>query len=1191
MTLRSTHFRALRAKKWVTASGFALVITLALMVLLTLLVVGLLSLSTVALRSAAQSNAMAMARSNARVALIIALGQLQKAAGPDQRVTAPADFAGDTDGLRLADSKPPRNDKSINSIANGMSAIQPGTRYWTGVWNTVTANAPASQIYTRTPSATGVQWLISGNEVQNSTPQAFTPESHVAQVSPNGSVADKSAAVVLVGTNTVGAPSPTSIDNYVSAPLVGMVIPNPLGGDTRGRYAWWIGDEGVKARINRSAPGSPSDVTTYQSLASQRAGWEVVPPLSTYPTPADSARHTMLGRVVTLPEAKLLDSSLATTAGTPTALFHTATTDGFGVLADSLQGGLRLDLTTYLAKGFPATNKSTFANAPKQGGNIIPRITDDGQKLTSNLKGPKWDVLRAFYNQSKTAVSGNKLTVKAASATTNTDITIAPIIVDLRLLMGVKMITIDASSYRINPCGKIAVTLANPYSYTLEWKTNLNLQLIDETSLQTGNSARVWEAAGRCGFLGRAGRNEPGVFNNAVFSIPMGQLAPGEAKAYTISAPVNRPDNDLSQVTVVLAPFMSSDPLNFSNCIMLGEPAANSGAKALDVRESWDASQPTAELSIPGGPSGTSLLRRLERFELDNAFYGSVRRGVDANTPTTMTQPFPLQLYSFQVSQPGMDYASLLPSADLMGTRNSTLRTFTDFNLQAVRFGKFITSYNPAPFFMESSDSLATLPFIAPGGDTGTAFTRNLAVSPVAWGRSPLGNTKKAILFTFPKTFVSLAQLQHIDLTSDDSYVSISQQPGNAFGNSYATPFVKRQHVIQSRINYVITGGNNPPADKTTANYYDISYLLNAALWDTFYFSTLGENPSAASQPLNPSITIVTPPSNTESLSDPIAAAGFLMVNGAFNINSTNKDAWKALLAGNRFLKHPADGSSAVTDALFPRSLEQRSPSATPPTGTGDDSFSGYRRLTPAQIDLLADELVKQVRLRGPFVSLSHFVNRTLVDIGSSNSTAPTMSRSGALQSAIDLSGANITPDGKKSALTKVSISDDKLKIQMDGNSPKADMWGGRPTTDYTDTENGLPVWGSESKDLNPGSAASIWADRNMLTDSKLIPEQGFRSTGIPGWITQADVLQVIGPSIAARSDAFRIRAYGESLSPDGKTVVAKAWCEALVQRLPPYVDVTNPPNDRDTTLTAINKLFGRKFQIVSFRWLSSNEI
>ena len=1184
------HPFVLRTCKLVKGRGFALVITLALMVLLTLLVVGLLSLSTVALRTAGQGSAMAIARSNARVALIIALGELQKAAGPDQRVTAPADFAGDTGGLRLAAGKPPRNDKSINSIANGLSSLKPGTRYWLGVWNTVTASSPATQIYTKTPSATGVQWLISGNELDRTPPQTFTPSSPVAALSANGSVNDKTTAVVLVGTTSVGAPTPASIDNYVSAPMVGIAIPNPRGGQTLGRYAWWIGDEGVKARFNRVAQATPKEAVTYQNLASQRAGWEVVPPLSAYPTPADSTRHALLERVVTLPEAKLLDASLASSACTPVALFHTATTDSFGVLADSLQGGLRLDLTAYLQKGFPTsitTTKSPFTNAPKAGGNIIPKITDNDQKISSALKGPKWDVLRAFYNQAKTTTSSGKLTVKAASSVNNTDITIAPVIADLRLLMGVKMVMIDASNYRLNPCGKIAISLANPYSNTLEWKSNINLQLVDETSTQTGYSSRIWDCGGPCRFLGRTG--EPGVFNNVTFSIPKGQLAPGEARAYTMSTPVNRPDNDLSQVTVTLAPFASSSPADFNNCIMLGEPASNSGGKSLDVRESWDASQPTAELRLAGG---SALLRRIERFELDNAFYASVRRGVDSNTATTMPQPFPLHLYSFQLSQPGADYASLLPTPDLLGTRNSTLRTFTDFNLQAVHYTKFITSYNPPPYFMESSDSLATLPFNPPGGETGNGFTRNLAVTPMAWGRAPVGNTKKAILFTFPKTFVSLAQLQHLDLTGDDTYTNISQQPGNAVGNSYATPFVKRKYVIQSRNNYVVTGGNNPLAEKTTTNYYDISYLLNAALWDTFYFSTVAETSSASPEPLNPSIAIVTPPANSDSLSDPVEAATYLMINGAFNVNSPNKDAWKALLAGNRFLKHPADtGSTSTTDALFPRSLEQTSPGTSTPSGTADDSYTGYRRLTTPQIDALAEELVKQVRLRGPFVSLSHFINRALIDIGSSNAAAPALSRCGAIQSAIDLSGANISPDGKKSALSKIVVNDDKLKIQMDGNTPKADMWGGRGNPDYLDTENGLPVWGTQSKDLNPGSMASIWADRTMLTDSKLIPEQGYRSTGIPGWITQADVLQVIGPSIAVRSDTFRIRAYGETLSADGKTVLAKAWCEAVVQRLPLYVDPANAATQRATDLTALNKLFGRKFQIVSFRWLSANEI
>ena len=72
--------------------GFALVITLTLMILLALPAVGLLSLSTIALREVSQGEAMATARANARMALLLALGELQKQAGIDTRVTARADI-------------------------------------------------------------------------------------------------------------------------------------------------------------------------------------------------------------------------------------------------------------------------------------------------------------------------------------------------------------------------------------------------------------------------------------------------------------------------------------------------------------------------------------------------------------------------------------------------------------------------------------------------------------------------------------------------------------------------------------------------------------------------------------------------------------------------------------------------------------------------------------------------------------------------------------------------------------------------------------------------------------------------------------------------------------------------------------------------------------------------------------------
>ena len=71
--------------------GFALVVTLSLMILLTIIAVGLLTLSSISIRTASHSKGMAVARANAKMALMLAIGELQRQTGPDTRVTARAD--------------------------------------------------------------------------------------------------------------------------------------------------------------------------------------------------------------------------------------------------------------------------------------------------------------------------------------------------------------------------------------------------------------------------------------------------------------------------------------------------------------------------------------------------------------------------------------------------------------------------------------------------------------------------------------------------------------------------------------------------------------------------------------------------------------------------------------------------------------------------------------------------------------------------------------------------------------------------------------------------------------------------------------------------------------------------------------------------------------------------------------------
>ncbi len=129
---------------------------------------------------------------------------------------------------------------------------------------------------------------------------------------------------------------------------------------------------------------------------------------------------------------------------------------------------------------------------------------------------------------------------------------------------------------------------------------------------------------------------------------------------------------------------------------------------------------------------------------------------------------------------------------------------------------------------------------------------------------------------------------------------------------------------------------------------------------------------------------------------------------------------------------------------------------------------------------------------------------------------------------------------------------------------------------------------------VNASFSGDLTSTNPMLGDLEV--NEGF-SGGIsdsyrPGWIKQADLLTMIGPLITTRSDTFVIRAYGEKANPATGDSVAEAWCEAVVQRVPDYVDASEPAETAVDSLTSpTNRAFGRKFKIVAFRWLGEEEI
>ncbi len=458
----------------------------------------------------------------------------------------------------------------------------------------------------------------------------------------------------------------------------------------------------------------------------------------------------------------------------------------------------------------------------------------------------------------------------------------------------------------------------------------------------------------------------------------------------------------------------------------------------------------------------------------------------------------------------------------------------------------------------------------------------------------------------------------------DGASAEWDKNTGGDSGEQYGKHNGKRDQKSYQNSNYV--------EDRNVL--YDMSWLLNDALWDEYYFSTLPyrnderENTvdNEIAYPQNPRLQYYIPKEEQLMLSDLISEANenqfeenssMMWVNGAFNVNSTSIDAWKAVLStyyGTEVRDYQGKSKIVENAAPFsrwtaPYSVDEFTIDSS--IDMEDSAFKGFRSLNDDEIEKLATAIVEHVKDRGPFYSMSHFVNRVSAvmsaeqryteSIGENNIDMPTKeddrknledeydgiithkighTQKGVLQAAIDSTSIN-------SAYHK----DDNLIISVNNDRNVSYTWSGMVSDEMKDPKTFWENW------------------RGAV---------GPQATGAPTYLMQQDILSKLGSFLTVRSDTFKIRAYGEVRNPISGAVEGKAWCEMVVQRTPEYIDQDTRDqeawrvsgreheigfqntqgvkdakeyNEHVDELSALNKELGRRFKIVSFRWLNEKEI
>jgi hypothetical protein len=621
-----------------------------------------------------------------------------------------------------------------------------------------------------------------------------------------------------------------------------------------------------------------------------------------------------------------------------------------------------------------------------------------------------------------------------------------------------------------------------------------------------------------------------------VFQVPLLSFAAGEVKALGLAlgegvyGPQSNwieyrpPPNDSSTGGVALEPTWSPD-----RAVYLRGSAANlfpvsSSSAANQAVTSSSGSIDRIELLIEGRAANPQVPAWILCQVIENVPVPSVGMGptvvtdiheqkdnavVDGPTTRDATAALLLREPAKMLSSGWSLVTPQFVQGDPANPVDVAVAPFRDFNPRAIA-----VDFASAPGNLMPISALNGL--APPQSDSGYSPTVADPDAKFGFSIGPAGSNS-VILFEVPRSNVpvlSIGRLQHVMLAAGNG------APSYVFGNSMVSPFA-----------------------------IDFSENMNRALWDRYFFSgfppgfyTAANAGAGQSFIDDPNSTLPSSrlkfvrrqgsgPQVSELSVDWLERpAGYLFAEGAFNVNSVSEEAWKSVLGSLRSV--PVENATGVNEEASDLAVGKSSddvrrtpiPRFTFPSeqaldpsvhnSASDSVWLGHRRLSDAEIESLATEVVGLIRSRGsPFASLADFVNRSSGQV------------SGLLQGAIEAAGLNDT---------------------------------------FDDT-----VFGGVRK-----------------------------SAFAPGYLTQSDLLSTLGPVLAVRSDTFLIRAYGESVNPvrrdaDGNPLVeGRAWCEAVVQRVPDYVEPSSTQRPWDApTAGSLNEQLGRRFEIVSFRWLTPNDL